>query len=102
MTPGPGPISAVAGGIRLQIQVQPRASRSEIAGLHEGRIRIRLAAPPVDGAANDELIRFLAGELGISKAALRIHSGLTGRRKTLYATGVTLASARALLEAETG
>jgi uncharacterized protein (TIGR00251 family) len=102
VTSEPGPISAVAGGIRLHIQVQPRASRSEIAGLHGGRIRIRLAAPPVDGAANEELIRFLAGAMGISKSALRIQSGRSGRRKTLHVAGVTLAAARALLEGETG
>ncbi len=93
----PGPISAVAGGIRLLVQVQPRASRSEIIGLHDGRIRIRLAAPPVDGAANEELIRFLAAVLGISKSSLRIQSGQSGRRKTLLAAGTTLARAHAIL-----
>ena len=102
MTSEPGPISAVAGGVRLRVQVQPRASRSEIAGLHNGRIRIRLAAPPVDGAANQELIRFLAAVLGLSKAAVRIQSGQSGRRKTLLAAGVTLAAVRAGLKDSIG
>lgn len=97
MTSKPSPISAVAGGVRLQIQVQPRASRSEIAGLHDGLIRIRLAAPPVDGAANEELIRFLAGVLGISKSALKIQSGQSGRRKVVLASGVTLDAASRIL-----
>lgn len=102
MTTEPGPISAAAGGIRLLVQVQPRASRSEIAGLHDGRIRIRLAAPPVDGAANEELIRFLAAVLGISRASVRIQSGQSGRRKTLLAAGVTLAAVRAILRDSVG
>jgi len=52
----------------------------------------------VDGAANEELIRFLAGILGISKSALRIQSGLSARRKTLLIAGVSLAAARAVFE----
>ena len=55
-------ISETKTGVRLAIQVQPRASRTELAGIHGDALRIRLAAPPVDGAANEELIRFLAGE----------------------------------------
>ena len=64
---GPGPVSpleAIADGVRLRLRIQPRASRSEVVGLHGDTIRIRLAAPPVDGAANEELVRYLAEVLG--------------------------------------
>jgi uncharacterized protein len=55
-----GPITASPTGIRLHLRVQPRASREEVAGVAGGAIRVRLTAPPVDGAANEALVRFLA------------------------------------------
>ena len=94
---GAGPITAIPGGIRLQIQVQPRASRSEVSGLHGEAIRIRLAAPPVDGAANEELVRFLASRLGVTRSAVTLERGQTGRRKTVSVTGVTGEEARSRL-----
>jgi uncharacterized protein (TIGR00251 family) len=75
--------------IRIQIYVQTRASKTEIAGMHDGRIKVRLAAPPVDGAANAELIEFIAGTLGIAKSRVRIVAGATGRRKVLEVDDVT-------------
>ena len=75
--------------------MQPRASRTEIAGLHGNEIRIRLAAPPVDGAANEALIRFVAERLGVARARVAITAGATARSKTVTVTGVTLAAAEA-------
>lgn len=75
------------GGFLLQVHVQPRASRSEIAGLHGDAVKIRLRAPPVDGAANEELIRFLAELLGIRRDDISLMSGATGRSKRLFVRG---------------
>jgi hypothetical protein len=65
----------------LEVRVQPRASRSEIAGLHGGRLRIRLQAPPVDGRANAALIEFLAAAFGVPRARVIIEHGLASRDK---------------------
>lgn len=87
-------VSAVPGGVRLRVRVQPRASRTEVAGLHGGAVRIRLRASPVDGAANEALVRFLADALGVPRSAVTITAGMSGRSKTVIAAGVTLESAR--------
>jgi uncharacterized protein (TIGR00251 family) len=73
----------------LWVYVQPRAGKSEIVGTHGDAVKIRLKAPPVDGQANDELIRFLSKTLGIPKRAVSIRSGLAGRRKRVVLAGVT-------------
>ena len=73
---------------RFLVHVQPRAKKTEIAGRHGDAIRIRLAAPPVDGAANEELVRFLAETLGVPRAAVTITAGLTSRRKRIAVDGV--------------
>ena len=81
-------ITAIAGGVELALQVQPRASRSEVVGPHGGALKIRLAAPPVDGEANDELVRFLAKTFGVPKSAVEIVSGMAGRKKRVRVRGV--------------
>lgn len=73
--------------IVLSIHVQPRAARTEVVGLHGDAIKIRLRAPPVDGAANDELIRLVAERLGLPHAAVELVGGATGRAKRLRITG---------------
>ncbi len=87
----------VAGGAELLLLVQPRASRTRAAGEHDGRLKLQLAAPPVDGEANAALVEFLAGELGVRKAAVALVRGDTGRRKTVRVAGVTAAAAVAAL-----
>ena len=62
-------IERTATGIRLRLHIQPRASRSELAGRHGNAIKVRLTAPPVDGAANEALLRFLASRLEVSLSA---------------------------------
>jgi len=70
------------------IHVQPRASKTEVSGWHADAIKIRLKSPPVDGAANEELIRYLSKKIGVSRKAVRITSGASGRRKRIKIEGV--------------
>ncbi len=87
----------------LAVHVVPRARRTEVAGRHGDAIKIRVAAPPVDGAANAELIRFVADQVGVARAEVTIASGATGRRKTIAVQGMTAAAlAHALLGTATG
>jgi uncharacterized protein (TIGR00251 family) len=74
---------------RIEIYIQPRASTTELAGTHDGLIKIRIAAPPVENAANIALIDFIAKRLGIAKRNVRIVSGMASRRKTLEIDGVS-------------
>ena len=71
----------------LDVRVQPRAARSEIAGRHGGRLRVRLQAPPVDGRANAALVEFIAREFGLTRARVVIEHGLAGRDKRLRLLG---------------
>ncbi len=82
---------------RLVVHVVPRARRTETAGVHGDAIRVRLAAPPVDGAANAELVRFVAKRLGVARGAVRIAAGSRGRRKTVVIDGVPAEPARRAL-----
>ena len=70
-------------GVTFAVRVVPRASRSELAGLHDGALRIRVAAPPVEGAANQELVSFLAKRFKVSKAAVTLVSGSNSRNKII-------------------
>jgi len=74
--------------IRIEVYVQPRAGKTELAGVHDGRPKIRLAAPPVDGEANAALVEFVARRLNIAKSRVRVVGGLTSRRKVLEVEGV--------------
>lgn len=78
--------------VRLTLHIQPRARTTEVAGRHGDAIKIRLRAPPVDDAANRELIQFLADTLGIPRSAVTITAGRTSRSKTVAITGVTRAA----------
>jgi uncharacterized protein (TIGR00251 family) len=72
----------------IPIRIQPRASKNEVALMENGKLKIRLTAPPVDGAANEALVRFLAGRLSISKSKVEIISGHTGREKIIRIDGM--------------
>jgi uncharacterized protein (TIGR00251 family) len=65
----------------LDISVSPNAKKTELVGWHDGALRIRLSAPPVDGAANDALRKWLSQELGIPQNHIELLRGATGRRK---------------------
>jgi len=74
-------LAARPGGCRLDVSVSPNARRTAADGLHDGALRVRLAAPPVDGKANAQLLGWLAGELGCPKRAVTLLRGDTSRRK---------------------
>ena len=75
------------GAVTFTVRVVPRASRSEIAGEHEGALRVRVAAPPVDGAANEELLRTLARALKVPRSAVEIIRGQTSKTKYIRVRG---------------
>jgi uncharacterized protein (TIGR00251 family) len=74
---------------KLEIYVQPRASRTEVVGLHGTALKIRLAAPPVDGAANQALVEYVAARLQVPKSSVRLVSGAGSRRKIIEVAGWT-------------
>jgi len=74
----------------LTVHVQPNASRTECVGFHGDAIKVRVAARPVDGAANEELIRFIADRCSISRSHIHIQSGESARQKRLSVQGVTV------------
>jgi uncharacterized protein (TIGR00251 family) len=82
-------VSAAAGGTLLEVRVIPRAPRSAVAGIRDGALLVRLAAPPVDGEANDALVTLLAGVLDVPRRDLTIVAGERARRKRLRVTGLT-------------
>jgi uncharacterized protein len=77
------------GAVRFAVRVQPRASRDEIAGVHGEALKVRLRAPPVDGAANEALIAFLAARLAVAKQQIRVVAGASSRAKVVEVDGVT-------------
>ena len=86
------------GSVTFKVHVVPRSSRSEIVGEHNRALRVRIAAPPVAGAANEELTKILARAFKVSRSAVAIRGGHTSRIKQVTLTGVSLTgvSARAL------
>ena len=98
------PFAIEDGGVRLAVRLTPRARRDALAGIEEdadGRpvLALRLAAPPVNGAANKALVAFLAKALAIPKSAITIRSGETARQKMLFLAGDGETIARKLAEA---
>jgi hypothetical protein len=81
---------AADGRITLTLHIQPGAKKTEFAGLHGDALKIRLAAPPVDGKANEALVRFVAETLGLAKSAVELKSGQTSRRKVLEVRGTSV------------
>ena len=73
----------------LELHVQPGARKTEVAGMHGARIKIRLAAPATEGRANEALIEFLAEKFGVAKRDIRILSGMKSRDKRVVIEGVT-------------
>jgi uncharacterized protein (TIGR00251 family) len=82
-------LTAKDDGVTFAVRVQPRASKSGVAGEIDGAVKIRLAAPPVDGEANEEMIRFLAKLFGLPRANVELVSGATNRNKVVRVSGIT-------------
>jgi uncharacterized protein (TIGR00251 family) len=75
--------------VTLAIRVMPRAPKNEIGGTRDGRLIVRVTAPPVDSAANDAVIELLARHYGVPKRAVRIVSGERARNKTVEIDGLS-------------
>jgi uncharacterized protein (TIGR00251 family) len=88
-----------SGGVRLRVRVKPRSSRDGLAGEQEGALVVRLQAPPVEGAANEALVRVLARALGTPRSDVRIVRGDTARLKLVEIAGLPLAVVRERLGA---
>ncbi len=74
--------------VTLSVRIQPRASKNEIVAMEGGGLKIRLTAPPVDGAANEALIKFLATVMSVPKSHIEIVSGHTSREKIVRISGI--------------
>ncbi len=82
-------VRAADEGTVVEVYVQPRAARNEVSGVYEGRLKLRLTAPPVEGEANRECVRFMARLLGASTSSVSILHGSKSRRKTVLVRGMT-------------
>ena len=82
-------MTAKAGGVEISVRVIPRAARSGIAGIRDGALLVRLTSPPVEGAANAELIALLSKLFGVPKRAVTIVSGDRGRVKRVRVDGIS-------------
>jgi len=82
-----------ADGVEISIYVQPGAKSTEVSGEHDGALKLRINAPPVDGKANAAVVAFLAERFAVSKSKVLLLSGDTNRRKRLRVSGVTAESA---------
>ena len=92
-------VSQAANGVRFGLRVLPRASRTEIAGSRDGRLVVRVTAPPVDRAANDATAAVLARALRVPARMVTIVGGETARNKTVQVAGLTLTDLRSRLDA---
>jgi len=90
-------ITATPTGTLLRLRVQPRASVERLEGVRDGRVRLRLTAPPVDGAANAACLAFLAQTLGIRRAQICLQAGEKSRDKLIHIAGLTPAQVAAAL-----
>ena len=82
-------VTAKDGRVRFAVRVQPRAANSEITGIHGDAMKIRLTAPPVDGAANEELVAFLSKVFVVARKSVRILAGESSRSKIVEIDGIT-------------
>jgi uncharacterized protein (TIGR00251 family) len=87
----------VPGGVELWVRAKPRASRPGIGPVREAAVEVRIGAPPVEGAANAELVQVLAEALGVPPRTVTLLHGERGRNKRFHIAGLTLADARARL-----
>jgi len=81
-------VTAKPEGVVINVRVTPRATRNEICGEQAGAVRIRLQAPPVEGKANNALLRFLAAQLGIPRRRITVVAGEKGRNKRVLIAGL--------------
>mgnify|MGYP001565353468 FL=1 len=94
-------VTPVTGGVQFPVRLQPRASASGVVGIHGDALKVRVTAPPVDNAANEMLVKVLAGTFGVPAKAITIISGATSRTKVVRLDGVTEANVRRIVAALT-
>lgn len=82
------------GTVLVRLHVQPKASKTRMAGFFDGCLKLAILAPPVDGRANEEVLRFLAGLLAVPLRDLSLKAGLQGRRKQILIRGMTVDEVR--------
>ncbi|CCQ89320.1 conserved hypothetical protein [Nitrospina gracilis 3/211] len=85
-------------GLTFSVTIQPRTSRNEIAGVHDGALKVRLTSPPVEGAANKACLKLLGKTLGMAPSKLSIVSGSTSRNKVIQVDGMDEAAFREKLK----
>jgi uncharacterized protein (TIGR00251 family) len=83
--------------VTFRVRVVPRASRNKVGGIHDGAVRIRLTAPPVEGAANEALIAFLSSVLRVAKRDIELVSGQSSRNKVVSVLGLSAEEVEARL-----
>ncbi|MEK2644098.1 DUF167 domain-containing protein [Bdellovibrio sp. BCCA] len=91
-------IESIKGGVRLHLFIQPKSSKNEVVGPHNGELKIKITAPPIDGRANEGLIEFLSDYFDIPKRSVVLVKGDTGRHKTVDLLGVEESRAKELLK----
>lgn len=91
------PITSAGGAVRITVHAQPGAKTTQLAGLHGDAIKIRVQAPPLEGRANEELIRFLAETLGVARSKVTLWRGDKSRAKVFEIQGITEQHAKDLL-----
>jgi len=84
----PSYLRAHPDGTRLLLHVQPRASRNEIVGEFDGRLKLRVVSPPVEGQANEAVCKFLSRTLRVPKSSVRLVVGASGRQKDVVISGI--------------
>lgn len=89
--------SPLPGGVRLAVQIQPNAKKTEVVGVLDDALKIKLAAQPIEGKANEALVKWLAGALGVSRSAVTLTHGQTNKKKLLEVAGVTVEEVGRLL-----
>ncbi len=88
---------AVPGGVRLAVQVTPNARKTEVTGVQDDAVKIKLQAQPIEGKANEALVKFLSNTLSVPRSAVTITHGLTNKRKLIEVLGVVPEGAEAVL-----
>jgi uncharacterized protein (TIGR00251 family) len=92
-------LTATGDGVRFEVHAKPRAKKSALVGVFGAALDVAIAAPPIEGAANDELVRFLAKALGVSRTSVEVVRGQSSRAKLVAVRGLDPDTARARLAA---
>ena len=82
--------SALPGGVRLAVQITPNAKKTEVVGVLDGSLKLKLQAQPIEGKANEALVRYLAGALAVPKSAVTVTHGHTSKKKLIEVVGGSL------------